>query len=119
MPAYRSQVINVRNERGHIALGLIYSMLQDKPHAREQVRFALEINPNNPWTLFFSSEIEAELGDDRQAIAQASLAVAQGFLSQHYFDWPPGPLYRLRSHPDIRTLRRALSLHIATLRKQY
>ncbi len=119
LPVYERRTAEFKNERLQIALGLIYSILGDEPRAREQAWLALETNPGDPWTLFFSAEIHAELGHDRQAIDQLRQAIARGFLALHYLDWPHGPLCRLRAHPEVRALRQALTSKIATLRKQY
>jgi tetratricopeptide (TPR) repeat protein len=119
LPACRARMADVQNERGQIALGLIYSILGDKSHAHEQEELALEVNPGDPWMLFFSSEIEAELGEDRQAIDRLQRSLARGFLAQHYLDWPHGPLYRLRTNPEVGALRATLASRIASLRKRY
>lgn len=119
VPVYERQATNVRNERLRIGLGLVYSLLGDKLRAQEQARLALDINPGDPWTLFHSGEIHAQTGDDRQAIAYVRQAIARGFLSQHYLDWPHFSLYRLRRHPQLRMLREALASKVAVLAQKY
>jgi DNA-binding winged helix-turn-helix (wHTH) protein/TolB-like protein/predicted Zn-dependent protease len=119
LPAYERTMVRLRNERAQIGLGLLYSILKDKPRAREQVRLALETNPGDPWTLFFAAEIHAELGDADKAVDYLHQAYAGGFLAAQYLDWPPGPLFPLRTHPQVRAIRENLKLKIAALRKEY
>jgi tetratricopeptide (TPR) repeat protein len=119
LPVYELKMVRLRNERVRIGLGLLYSILQDKQRARAQVRLALETNPGDPWTLFFSAEIHAQLGDDDKAIGYLRQACEGGFLAVQYLDWPPGRLFHLRTHPEVRAIRENLGLKIAALRKQY
>jgi tetratricopeptide (TPR) repeat protein len=119
LPVLERKGGHLRNERVLIALGLGYSILGNKQRARDQVRLAFESNPGDPWTLFFSAEIYAQLGEDRQAIDYLRQAIAAGFLSRPVLDWPHFRLYALRTHPEIRALRDQLSAKIAALRKQY
>jgi tetratricopeptide (TPR) repeat protein len=119
LPAYELKMVKLKNERSQIGLGLLYAILKDKERARAQIQLALETNPGDPWTLFFSAEIRAQLGDDRKAIDYLRQAFARGFLAVQYLDWPPGRLYHLRTHPEVRALREDISLKIAALRNHY
>ncbi len=119
LPVLERQGVNLRNERFHIGLGLIHSFLENGHRAREQVRLAFHANPGDPWTSFYSAEISAQLGEDRQALDYLRRSVAGGFLSLHFLDWPHFRLYELRSHPEIRALRDQLSAKVSMLRKQY
>jgi DNA-binding winged helix-turn-helix (wHTH) protein/TolB-like protein/tetratricopeptide (TPR) repeat protein len=119
LPVYERQFAHVRNERSWIALGLIYSILKDKPRAREQARLALDINPGDPWALFHAGAIYAETGDDEQAIEYVRKAIARGFLALPYLDWPYWRLYQLRAHPELVALRQTLHSKIDALRQQY
>jgi DNA-binding winged helix-turn-helix (wHTH) protein/TolB-like protein len=119
LPAYENRAANLRNERLRIGIGLGHCILGNKRRARDQVRLALETNPGDPWTLFYSSEIYAQSGDNRQAIDYLREAIVRGFLSLHYLEWPHLRLYDLRAHPEVRALRDGLLAKIGRLRKLY
>jgi tetratricopeptide (TPR) repeat protein len=119
LPALERDAARLSNERVRIGLGVVYSILGDRRRALEQVRLALEINPGDPWTLYYGGEIHAQLGDERRAIDCLQKAAARGFLSPVYLDWSGGSLYRLREHPEVREWRRSLEAKVAALRKQY
>jgi tetratricopeptide (TPR) repeat protein len=119
LPVYEHEVANLRNERLRIGLGLSYSILGNRSRAGDQVRLALETNPGDPLTLFYSSEIYAQFGDDPQAIDYLREATVRGFLALHYLDWPHFRLYYFRAHPEVRALRDGLIAKIGHLRKLY
>ncbi|HTM50580.1 MAG TPA: FlgO family outer membrane protein [Bryobacteraceae bacterium] len=123
VPVLERRLAGIRNERQRIGLGLIYAGLGDKPRALEQVRLALETNPGDPWSLFYASEIHAQLDDQRKALETLRQAVDRGFLALHYLDehfkhWPKG-LHRFRNHPEFLAVREQLASKVALLRQQY
>ncbi|MFN0170615.1 MAG: winged helix-turn-helix domain-containing protein [Bryobacteraceae bacterium] len=119
LPVFQHRSANLRNERLQIGLGLSYAFIGNKQRARDQIRLALEDNPGDPWASFYSAEIHAQLGENRQAIEYLRQAIDRGFLSHHFLDWRHFRLYQLRDHPEVRAFREELSAKIAALRKQY
>jgi tetratricopeptide (TPR) repeat protein len=114
---------DIRNERSRIGLGMIYAGLNEGPRALDQVRLALQTNPGDPWSLFYTSAIYAQVGDQRRALEALRQAVDRGFLAIHYLDqhlnhWPDS-LYRFRNQPEFRAVRERLASKVALLRARY
>lgn len=110
------------NERTRIGLALLYGALGDRK-AYDQVRLALEVNPADPWTLFWASEVYGLLGDDEKALASLQQAADRGFLSIFYLDLQrehsSRGLYHLRNHPRLLAIRTQLANRIDHLRRVY
>jgi DNA-binding winged helix-turn-helix (wHTH) protein/tetratricopeptide (TPR) repeat protein len=110
------------NERTHVWLAMLYAQLKRPDDAREQLRLALKLNPDDPWILFFSSETQALLDDRVAALQSLRRSVAGGFLGLHYLDYYQKPLYgwhRYRTDPEFLSIREGLARRIAALRTAY
>jgi tetratricopeptide (TPR) repeat protein len=119
LPDVQRKSERLRSERVVISVGLGYAILGNKQSALDQVRLALEIDPGNPWTLYFAAEIYARVGEERQAIEYLRQSIDAGFLLRQWLDWPHFRLFELRERPEIRALRDQLTAKIAVLRNQY
>jgi DNA-binding winged helix-turn-helix (wHTH) protein/TolB-like protein/Tfp pilus assembly protein PilF len=110
------------NERSHVWLAMIYAQLKRPEEAREQIRLALALNPEDPWILFFTSETQALLEDRLAALQSLRKSVARGFLGLHYLDYYQKPLYGwhlYRTDPEFLSIREGLARKIAELRNAY
>ena len=117
-----SLLAKVENERSHVWLAMLYAQLKRPDEAREQIRLALALNPEDPWILFFASETQALLEDRGAALQSLRRSVAGGFLGVHYLDYYQKPLYgwnHYRKDPEFLDIREGLARKIAELRKRY
>jgi DNA-binding winged helix-turn-helix (wHTH) protein/TolB-like protein len=110
------------NERNRMFLAMIYARLQEPRAARDHVRRALTVNPDDPWILFFASETYAILADRTAALDALRRSVGGGFLGLHYLDYyqqAPNGWYRYRQDPEFIRIRTGLARKIAELRVRY
>ena len=110
------------NDRTRMFLGLIYARLHNASAAREQVSRALALSPDDPWVLYFASELYAVLGDRTAALDSLRRSVSAGFLGLHYVDYyqqSPNGWYAYRQDPEFMQIREGLARRIAELRTRY
>ncbi len=108
------------NARTRIWLAMMYAQLGRGDDVREQIRRGIELNQaRDPWTLFFSSETYALIGDRTSAIDSLRECIAKGFLGLHYLTYYQKPFYgwhRYRSDPEFRAIYAGLAQRVADLR---
>jgi DNA-binding winged helix-turn-helix (wHTH) protein/tetratricopeptide (TPR) repeat protein len=117
-----TRLLRADNERTRMFLGLIYARLHKIQAAREQLSRALVLSPQDPWVLFFASELYAVLGDRPAALDSLRESVGAGFLGLHYLDYyqqPPNGWYAYRQDPEFVQIRNGLARKIAELRTRY
>ena len=100
----------------------MYAKLGLRGRALGTVQRALEVYPNHPFVLYYTSVIRAILGDKKEAIETLKQAVENGWMGIHYVyheQRPNKELYNLREDPQFKAVRADLARKVADLEKQF
>jgi tetratricopeptide (TPR) repeat protein len=112
-----AQLAAIENVRSRIWLGHIYAELEERERALAQVKRANTIEPDNAWVLYQSGDINAKLGNKREAVAYLKQAVARGFRELQYFSYLLDD--RLGGDPEYLAVRDGLQKRVDELRRLY
>ncbi len=117
-----AKLASFENVRTRIWLGYAYAHLGEKEKALEEIRLALDLEPNDAWTLFQAGTVRAILNDRIEAVGYIQKAIAHGWLGIHYMDVRPNDnddLATLRNVPEFQQIQSDLRKKVDELAEKY
>jgi len=120
----RSEAVLAKAENYHprVWQGMMYAKLGLREKALGTVGRALQVYPNHPFVLYFTSVIYAILGDKKEAVEILKQAVDNGWMGSHYLDYQQrlhGEMYNLRDDRQFQAVRAELTRKVVELERQY
>jgi len=108
----------------NVRLGGYYAFLGEREKALAQINRAIELEPNDAWTLYQVGSTHAILNNRREAVSYIKQAIAHGWLGIHYINSGldpngSGDLVNLRDDAEFQQIRADLQNKVDELAKRY